>query len=229
MTQNNPKFAERVKLLETAMPRLNNDGGTDAAVYNKIFFGYKDHNYNLHNSPLIDSIYSMEMKANGILFHDGIIQLFAPKFWDEIVEPAFSNYKFYHVSICMKIKYVYGDYRSIGKYWAYTANDKNLFKESLIKWWIMKYKEQYKSEAFELDSIILSFKMLSDEDALLKIRAPQLRIMESKSVFINSWQNFPMIWDFLKLELNFYQTPSCLPFGYFYCPPLVRGGAKKSC
>ena len=35
----------------------------------------------------------------------------------------------------MKIKSVYGNYRNIGKYWAYKPGELNLFKQTLMAWW----------------------------------------------------------------------------------------------
>jgi len=169
---------------------------TGINIVNKIFFDFKEVKYNMNQVLDTDNI------SYGIIMNPTIIEPAVYLFWKDIVEPIFANGDSIFVSAMMKIQTTYGDYRSIGKYWAYKPGEMNLMVKSLQRWWLENDKDQYNSEQFELQNIIFSYKALTHKDSLLKIRSPLVRDMpfEMYQNFTHDFYNFPMVWDLLTIE-----------------------------
>jgi hypothetical protein len=182
-------------IINKLTPTVAHSGGAIPRVYNRIFFGILE-----HKMP-IDTILEGD-NANGAIIQMNLIEKAANMFWKQIIDPIFDKGINSHVTIAMKIKSVYGNYRNIGKYWAFKPGELELFIQTLKAWWIANDKEQYNSEQFELDAFIFSYKALTEKDSLLKIRSPEVRQMPNNmfKMFSHTFTNFPTVWDFLSIE-----------------------------
>lgn len=177
-------------------PVVAQSGGLIPRVYNKIFFGLDEHKYTMNQ------ILGTTGPTDGVIFNATMITIATNKFWMEVIEPIFAKGLNSHVTIAMKIKSVYGNYRNIGKYWAYKPGEMKLFTQTLLAWWFANDKEQYNSEQFELEAILFSYKALTEKDSLLKIRSPEVRQMPNNmfKMFSHEYTNFPAVWDLLTIE-----------------------------
>jgi hypothetical protein len=151
---------------------------------NAIFFGFKDFTVNASNSEIL----------NPSLLADAI-----DVFWNSIIL-NFDNLKLWNkFSIQIKIRFANGQFRSITKFWAYDPSQKNTLLQNAINYMDVKNMKYDQDENF-IQSIIFSWKVITEQDTLLLIKSPSFSSIHIPLLnWINEKFTIPNVFNFESL------------------------------